>query len=91
MCDQELKGDKSMLKLYKSYVVEVKVKIDEEDVRKSESTIQIYDFDNKILMIKLHLPGHEITQVEIEEGSLLLVLHDEYGSKFIELVEVSDS
>lgn len=92
MCDQELKGDKSILKLYKSYVVEVKVKSDEENAQRSESTLQIYDFDNKMLLMKSQFQGQEITQVEIENDSLLVVLLDlqRNASKFIQLVEVGD-
>ena len=50
--DQELKGDKTFLKLYKSHIVEVKVKSNEENELRTESTLSIYDFDNKILMVK---------------------------------------
>lgn len=92
MSDQELKGDKSILKLYKSYVVEVKVKSDAENVRRTESTLQIYDFDNKMLLMRTQFPGQEITQVEIENDSLLVVLLDaeRNTSKFVQLVEVGD-
>ena len=74
--DQELKGDKSFLKLYKSYIVEVRLKSNEENQLKTESTLQVYDFDNKILMVKKQFQAQEITQVEIEEDNLLVVLFD---------------
>lgn len=55
--DQELKGDKSFLKLYKTHVVEVKIKTNEENELRTESTLSIYDFDNKILMVKKQFQG----------------------------------
>lgn len=79
------------MKIYKTYVVEVKVKADEEDIAKSQSTVQVYDFENKMLLFRLNLPGIEITQVEIEHSSLILVMHDSVGTKFMELNEVDDS
>ena len=40
------------MKIYRNYVVEVKIKSNEENEQRTESVIQIYDFDNKILMVK---------------------------------------
>lgn len=51
MFDQELKGNKDILKQFKNYVIEVKI-------NGNKSFINIYDFENKMSMFKKDFAGN---------------------------------
>ena len=73
-----------MIKFYKSYIIEVKTE------RTDQERIQIYDFDNKIILFSIIYK--EIVQVETEDGAIYMQVKDKDGRSAIhQLIETENN
>ena len=70
-----MEGQKKMIKFYKSYIIEVKSE------KQDQERIQIYDFDNKIILFSINYK--EIVQVETEDGAIYMQVKDKDGRSTI--------
>lgn len=82
--DYPLEGEKKMIKFYRNYIIEVKAE------RQDQDRIQIYDFDNKIILFSVNYK--EIVQVETEDGAIYMQVKDRDGRSSIhQLIETENN
>ena len=73
-----------MIKFYRNYIIEVKAE------RQDQDRIQIYDFDNKIILFSVNYK--EIVQVETEDGAIYMQVKDRDGRSSIhQLIETENN